>query len=258
MIHYHGTPVGGEREQVVRFLHGRHALLPWPRCEDLGAAAEVCRSFCVDNGAFSAWKSGRAVDDWSGYYLWVQQICHHPGFDFAIVPDVIDGDERQNDGLIAEWRSHFARPDVGAPVWHLHESLERLDRLVSRWHRVCLGSSGEYAQTQTDRWWERIDEAMRVACDRDGRPRCKLHGLRMLDPAIFCALPLASADSTNAVRNASSVRRFGMYCPPTHSQRLCVIADRIEAHNSPPIYRLDRPRTQWLLRADLGPAGGGA
>lgn len=28
MIHYHGTPVGGTRQDGARFLAGRHALVP--------------------------------------------------------------------------------------------------------------------------------------------------------------------------------------------------------------------------------------
>jgi hypothetical protein len=33
----------------------------------------------------------------------------------------------------------------GAPVWHLHESLDRLRRLCDYTNRVCFGSSGAYA-----------------------------------------------------------------------------------------------------------------
>ena len=44
MIHYHGTPCGGRREDVARFLSGRHALIPFGRSEDIGTAAEVCHT----------------------------------------------------------------------------------------------------------------------------------------------------------------------------------------------------------------------
>lgn len=216
MIHYHGTPCGGERQQVAKFVAGRHVLIPWPRDEDIGAAAEACQSFCLDNGAFSAWRTGEPVVDWAGYYEWVAVWSRHPGFDFAIIPDVIDGTERDNDRLVSEWEDRVRRPHTtGAPVWHLHESLERLSRLVHGWPRVCLGSSGTYSTPGTESWWSRIAEAMTVACDVDGRPIAKLHGLRMLDPAVFHRIPLASADSTNAARNSSGFSRFGMYCPPS-------------------------------------------
>lgn len=40
MIHYHGTPVGGKREDSVKFLSGRHALISFAAPEDLPVAAE--------------------------------------------------------------------------------------------------------------------------------------------------------------------------------------------------------------------------
>lgn len=246
MIHYHGTPCGATREDVARFLAGRHALIPWVRNEDIGTAAEVCQSFCLDNGAFSAWKSGEPIADWRPYMEWVKQWCGHPAYDFAIIPDVIDGDEAANDKLLCQWvnwdgwrgRNWWSH---GVPVWHMHESLERLSRLVKGWPRVAIGSSGQWPNPGTASWWLRMAEAMSVACDETGRPQCKLHGLRMLDPAIFHRLPLASADSTNAVRNSSSYRRFGMYCPPNASTRMSVIAERMEAHQSAAL---------WLPRSE--------
>lgn len=243
MIHYHGTPIGGSRVDVVRFLAGRHALIPFTYQEDIGTAAHVCQSFCLDNGAFSVWKSGKTLDV-EGYKRWVLEWCHHPGFDWALIPDVIEGAEEENDAMMADWcNDGLAR--FGVPVWHLHESLERLARLCAEWRVVALGSSGRWANPGSGAWWERMNEAMNVACDASGRPHARLHGLRMLDPEIFTRLPLSSADSTNAAVNSGSVMRFGMYKPPTSSQRAEVIAERIEAHNSSALWQ--RPDTQQPL-----------
>lgn len=234
MIHYHGTPVGGSRQDAARFLAGRHALVPFPRQDDIGIVAEVCQSFVFDNGAFTVWRQGGQLDV-DGYITWVEQWHRHPGFDWALIPDVIEGSEVENDRLIADWPQHLA----GVPVWHLHESLERLDALSRAWRTVAFGSSGQWSSPGTDAWWKRINAAMATICDGHGRPRCRLHGLRMLDPAIFSRLPFASADSTNAAVNGGSISRFGMYAPPTAGQRASVIADRIEAHNSAAIWRPD-------------------
>jgi len=231
MIHYHGTPIGGTRQDAARFLAGRHALVPFPRQDDMGIVADTCQSFCFDNGAFSVWKQGGTLDV-DGYIRWVENWRQHPGFDWALIPDVIDGDEEANDQLLEQWPAHLP----GVPVWHLHESLERLQRLASAWRTVALGSSGQWATPGTAAWWKRIASAMDVICDAHGRPVCRLHGLRMLDPQIFSRLPFASADSTNAAVNGGSVSRFGMYVPPTAGQRAAVIADRIEAHNSAPVW----------------------
>jgi hypothetical protein len=230
VIHYHGTPVGGRRQDAAQFLMGRHALVPFSYPEDIAVVAEVCQSFVLDNGAFTAWTQGRSVD-FDAYIQWVRVWHRHPGFDWALIPDVIDGDESQNDALLGQWPI-----DVdGVPVWHLHESLDRLTRLSKTYRTVALGSSGQWRTPGTGSWWVRINAAMNAVCE-DGRPRCKLHGLRMLDPDIFSRLPLASADSTNASVNSGSLGRFGSYLPPTAAQRAAVIAARIESVNSAPCF----------------------
>lgn len=229
MIHYHGTPIGGPRQDTARFLMGRHALVPFPRRDDMGIVADVCQSFVFDNGAFTVWKQGGQLDV-PRYVEWCDQWHRHPGFDWALIPDVIEGNEVENDALLADWPRHIR----GVPVWHLHESIDRLVRLGNEWNVVALGSSGKWATPGTSEWWSRMTAAMNALCDKHGRPPCRLHGLRMLDPAVFSKLPLASADSTNAAVNSGSLDRFGIYTPPTASQRAAVIAERIEAHNSAP------------------------
>lgn len=241
MIHYHGTPIGGSRQDTARFLIGRHALVPFPRQEDIGIVADVCQSFVFDNGAFTVWKQGGKLDI-DGYTNWCQQWHRHPGFDWALIPDVIEGDEASNDALLRDW----PREIEGVPVWHMHESIDRLVRLGHEWRVVALGSSGQWATPGTAPWWQRMSDAMGALCDEHGRPPCRLHGLRMLDPKVFGQLPLASADSTNAAVNSGSISRFGMYTPPTSSQRAAVIAERIEAHNSAPIW-LHQPKQESLL-----------
>ena len=148
MIAYHGTPVGGTRQDGARFLAGRHALVPFPRQDDMGIVADVCQSFVFDNGAFSVWKKGGKLDV-DGYTAWVQQWHRHPGFDWALIPDVIDGDEAANDVLLESWPRELR----GVPVWHLHESLERLQRLAAGWQTVAIGSSGQWAHPGTAAWW---------------------------------------------------------------------------------------------------------
>lgn len=230
MIHYHGTPVGGDKQGAARFLAGRHALVPFSYPADLGIALEVCQSVCLDNGAFTHWKKGGAVDV-EAYRAWVESAAGHPSLDWCLIPDKIDGTEQENRELIAEWMRVGCRVE-SVPVWHLHDSLDWLCYLVRSFRTVALGSSGQWATPGTAGWWQRMTEAMNVACDKRGAPRARLHGLRMLDPEIFTRLPLASADSTNAAVNCGSLSRFGSYLPPTAAQRAEVIASRIEAHNS--------------------------
>jgi hypothetical protein len=232
LIHYHGLPIT-PATAAVRAITNGHAFVSFKHPDQLTIALEVAQSFALDNGAFSAWRSGKPVTDWSEYYEWVSELHRYPAFDFAVIPDVIDGDEDDNDALLDKWPWAKKSPHVGAPVWHLHESLERLDRLVSNWPRICLGSSGDYAQVGTNAWWIRMREAMDVICDKSGRPCTKIHGLRMLDPKIFSKFPFASADSTNIGRNIGLDSHWkGTYTPPTKEARAMIIRERIESNQS--------------------------
>ena len=232
VIPYHGLPITPATAAVAA-VSGGHAFVSFRHPDQLALAIEVCQSLAVDNGAFSAWRAGETVDDWQPYYAWVEELRRHPAFDFAVIPDVIDGDEAANDALLAEWPWSGRDAWVGAPVWHMHESLDRLARLAEEWPRVCLGSSGAFATVGTAAWWHRMADAMAVACDAEGRPRCKFHGLRMLNPQIFARLPLASADSTNVARNVGLDNRWtGSYAPVSKDARARVMRERIEARQS--------------------------
>jgi hypothetical protein len=202
-------------------------MMSFAHPDQLPLAAEVCQSFALDNGAFSMWRGGK-VPAWTEYYTWVKDWKRHPGFDWALIPDVIDGNEEANDYLVGEWPHGLC----GVPVWHFHESLERLFRLTDRWPRVALGSSGQWATVGTDSWWSRMARAMEIVCDGVW-PICKLHGLRMLNPEVFRHLPLASADSTNVARNIGLDSRWrGTYSPSSKAMRAAILTARIEAHNS--------------------------
>ena len=129
MIHYHGTPIGGSRQDAARFLMGRHALVSFFRPDDLPTVSECCQSFVLDNGAFSHWKSGAGDIDFNGYVDWVTDYSRHPNYDWCLIPDKIDGDEQDNCDLVARWL-RTAPNAKGVPIWHLHESLEWLEYLV--------------------------------------------------------------------------------------------------------------------------------
>lgn len=238
MIHYHGSPITPETA-FIESMQGSHAFLSFGSPLQRDAILSVCQSFAIDNGAFAAWRAGKPITDWAPFYAWADDCRRFPTCDFAVIPDVIDGDEAANDALLAEWP---LPREFGAPVWHMHESFERLARLAAEWPRVCLGSSGEFATVGDDKWWGRMSAVMLVCCHPDGRPVTKLHGLRMLNPAVFSRLPLASADSTNVARNIGVDKRWtGSYQPSTKGGRAALIRSRIEAQNAPVRWAFDVP-----------------
>lgn len=241
MIHYHGTPISGKEHIGSTVLKNRHGFVSFAAPGPIKMVSEVCASFAVDNGAFSKWTKGIEVD-WLKYYEWVEKWHRHPGFDFALIPDVIDGTVQQNQELMADWP--FDR-NIGVPVWHLHEPLPWLLFLCQGYPRVAIGSSGEYAKIGTDKWWARMAEAMDKITDGNGRPICKLHGLRMLDPNVFSKFPFASCDSTNVAVNCADSNRWKNYPPPNNETRGVVLAERIEAHTSAAEW--ERPPEQQSL-----------
>lgn len=227
MIPIFGTPLGGKCEDRPDFMRGRVVLIPWLSAEDLNQAKLVSRNFVVDNSAFTAWMQGTPIEDWEPYYDWVRTFYQHPSFMWAAIPDVIDGSEEDNDELLSQWPSDLSK--VGVPVYHLHESLERAERLAETYPLIALGSSGEWADVGTDSWWARMGEVMRAVCDSEGRPICKLHGMRMLNPRVFTRLPLTSADSTNVGQNASrEAKRWGVSVPTARR----IMAENVEREQS--------------------------
>ncbi len=237
MIHYHGGPITPVSASLSVWK-ARHAMVSFAYPEQIELAAELCQSFTLDNGAFTFWKRGvkvtEALRNMRGYADWVKKWANHPGFDWCLMPDDVDGGEQENDVMLSQWLLISPVPmHMNVPVWHVHESNDRLKRLCSIYHRVALGSSGEYSDPGNEKWWERISDAMDSICS-NGIPAARLHGLRMLNPTIFSQLPLSSADSTNVARNIGLDSRWdaAAYTPRSPHVRAFILADRIESHCS--------------------------
>jgi hypothetical protein len=244
MIHYHGLPMAPNAD-MIRAYRSHHAMVSFANPQQLELVAEVCQSITLDNGAFSAWMHQRAYD-FAGFTQWAAEWIKHPAVDWVVIPDVIDGDEQQNDALLATWPLDKA---VSVPVWHMHESIWRLFRLCTEYPRVALGSSGEFRTPGSKIWWARMAEAMNHITDSSGRPICKLHGLRMLDPVLFSHLPLSSADSTNVARNVGIDKAWtGPYVPKSKWARALVMMDRIESHASSAVWSRGSSGVEHNLR----------
>lgn len=214
---------------MVKAFVARHAMVSFEHPQQMEIAAEVCQSVVLDNGAFSAWKQQRAYD-FNGFTAWAAKWVLHPCVDWCVIPDKIDGSEADNDALLRDWELPAA---VSVPVYHMHESIDRLCRLAGDFPRVAIGSSGEFAVVGNEKWWLRMADMMDAVCDAEGRPLVKLHGLRMLDPGVFSKLPLSSADSTNVARNVGIDSAWRQsYAPDSRAVRALILMERIERHAS--------------------------
>ena len=181
--------------EVLYSLTGRHFCVSHQRPDDVVRCHDIGQSVMLDNGAFSAWKSGKPTD-WNGYYDWCDRWLNVPTT-WAIPPDIIGAPSQEQDALLNEW-PHGKRQ--AAPVWHMDEPIYRLCRLVDDgWSRVCIGSTDVYAQVLSSAWCARMDEVWNQFTATFSRTPA-IHMLRGMN----CSgnrWPFASVDSTDIARN---------------------------------------------------------
>ena len=190
-LHYHGTPI--TPVAALYELAGRLFCVSFAQPQDVSRAHACGQGVMLDNGAFSAWRSGKATD-WPGFYAWCDRWLDFPTT-WAVIPDVIVGDEEDQNKLVREW-PHGRR---GAPVWHMHESLDRLAHLTLEFERVCIGSSGDFATVLSPSWCSRMDDAWaRIVRHRSRTPQ--VHMLRGMQCSGL-RWPFYSVDSTDVARN---------------------------------------------------------
>ncbi len=162
MIHFHGGPIT-PIEAAVALWKSRHAMVsfehPFEHPGQVALAFEVCQSVRLDNSAFSKWLKWRKARSEAGmehnpnweptkrlidipaYAAWVREWERHPAYDGAMIPDDIEGNEEANNKLIAQWLQQLPRVSGGIPVWHLHESTERLQYLIQCAGGACIRRS---------------------------------------------------------------------------------------------------------------------
>lgn len=196
--HFHGTPIWGDKGSVHRIaVSGAGAFVSMYRPDQLEVSLSFAEEVALDNGAFSYWKNGQ-MPDWYTFYENLDSVYDRPNLKFFVIPDVVEGGESDNDLLIRRLPKAFR--SKATPVWHLHESIDRLVELCNEWPRVCFGSSGQYAVIRTAAWHQRMEQAF-AAIYRTNDFKTKIHGLRMLDGRVLGNYPLHTADSTNLACN---------------------------------------------------------
>lgn len=189
-IHYHGTPLT-PRDQLW-LMAGKNFCVSYANPADADVCMRIGQSVMWDNGAFSLYTKGKAVD-WAGYYRWLEARLGHPHW--AVIPDVIDGDVDANAELVRQWPF---RPELSAPVWHMGEPIDVLLGFADAFPRVCFGSSGAFWQVGSELWCRRADEAFNKLARRGPLPW--VHMLRGMAVA-GKRWPFASVDSVNVARN---------------------------------------------------------
>jgi hypothetical protein len=188
MIHYHGTPMTPRDE--LWGMAGKSFCVSYADPRDAEVCLRIGQSVMWDNGAFSLHTKGKEVD-WNKYYAWVESRLGHPHW--AVVPDIIVGNAKDNLELAKQWPH---RKDCAAPVWHLHEPVDQIFKLLDLgFSKLAFGSSGDYWQIGSEKWERRINEAFNAMIHVLGSiPH--IHMMRGLGLG-GKHWPFASADSTN-------------------------------------------------------------
>lgn len=196
MIPFFGADIS-DNKAAVTALSGAAGFISYAALNRFELVKELCSQFAVDNGAYSLHNSGKQTD-WDGFYKFLaDEVIGVPNFSFFVIPDVIGGSEEENLKMV---RDCPMPKDISAPVWHMNESYDFLQYLCSNFPRVCIGGVEQYEPITGPVWWERLGGAL-DAVTKNGRPICKLHGLRMLSNRITKYVPFSSADSTTLARN---------------------------------------------------------
>lgn len=210
MIHYHGTPLTPRSEMLK--MAGKNFCVSYANPGDAEWCLANGQSVMWDNGAFSLRNKG-GIDDQS-FAAWVEPKLGHPHW--AVIPDVIDGTEKQQRDLVTRW-PHSR--ELSAPVWHMALDIDYLLSLADAWPRICFGSTKQFWQVGSAAWERRCDEAFNALERRGLRPW--VHMLRGLS---LCGdrWPFASADSVNVALNfkGSKSRNLAAVCPERMARRI--------------------------------------
>ena len=245
ITHYHGGPLWpGSTEMISALYRDTGAMVSFARHEQLKKIVRVSGSVFLDNGAFSVWRKSKKTNDvvdwsayWTDYYCFVLRWIG--AIDYFIVPDVIEGDECENDLLISQ--IPCAIKEKAVPVWHSNESLGKLVRLSEQFDLVAVGCCGEAKAVRSVKWKKRMMEAFTEIYIKRNL-LVKIHGLRMLDGRALCQFPFYSADSTNVAINVpkTKVRLPSVTCK---LQRTSIMRNTIEMVIPPTV-------DEWVLNND--------
>jgi len=217
MIKYYGTPIT-PYSVFDKYMMDRNVCISFLNPGNLKRAKDICNRIIIDNGAYTFFRK-RIKPNWNKFYNFIDK--HYKDIDSFFIPDSIDGTETDNNRLINEVPEILFEKAI--PVYHLHESTERLGELMSKFDYIALGSSGDYWKIGSDKWHFRMNELMKIICNSHGRPKVKIHMLRCLNPNIFNIYPFYSGDSTGFAQNH--------HCYGAEN-----ILNRIENINSPDKY----------------------
>lgn len=129
---------------------------------------------------------------WLAYYRWLSARLYRGRW--AVIPDSPGAPSQINDALLADWPYG---PELGVPVWHMNQPLQRLGRLCERYPLVALGWIGHPKKEPVgcDAYRDRMEEVDEFFGNR-WHPTHMLRGI-----AVAFDYPFVKADATSAAQN---------------------------------------------------------
>ena len=164
----------------------------------------------VDNGAFSAYKSG--IDTMTdeaylqGFADWANDITERCPQAVVVLPDVIGGTAEQNHQLICETMTMLDACDRTMAMWHTNEPIEFLLHLCEDFNFVGIGTVDAHAKPGQAKWHARMREVFAAidaweAAGEGAYIRPRIHLMRAQQFAHM--YPVDSSDSVNVAMNHS-------------------------------------------------------
>lgn len=148
----------------------------------------------LDSGAFSAFTKGAQVD--------LDAYCRyiHDNADIIDVASVLDG---IGDPL-KTFQNQDAMEKLGTkplPCFHYGEDERYLEYYIERYDYITLGGMVPISRPQLKLWLDRIWS--QYLCDKNGRPKLKVHGFGMTNIELMKRYPWYSVDSSSWVQIGS-------------------------------------------------------
>lgn len=194
---YFVGPPGSDFATFEQQMQGQRVLYSFATCRGLDVP-EGAAGYCLDSGAFTAWKQGRSIDI-DRLTAWYER---HDTADFKLTLDVIGGTEdQQKENLrILEKNGQDVVPVFHGPGL---ESWRWFDELCERYPLVAIGSVLPRNTNRTVEAW--LHDIFKRICDPvTGAPRVRIHGLRMC--VRMAEFPFSSVDGSAWVTAAKNNR----------------------------------------------------
>lgn len=165
------------------------------------------RKVFLDSGAFSAFTTGAEIklEAYAAFMTKNSDIV-----EFAANLDNISKDmsaegrregARISDANFRRMRALVPESIYIIPVFHFHEPLEFLERMVAKFPFIAIGGMAQestpVALRMLDEYWDR------VLTDREGRPKLRVHGFGLTTYDLMLRYPWWSVDSTSWVMSGA-------------------------------------------------------